>query len=87
MAEKEEKCILMEFDYWNYTPLSIAKYFGSVNLNGVLYVIVGDEHDLVRVDFVGIYKRLGRAKFLEVIKDNYQSSPTELIKIFKNIKQ
>lgn len=87
MAEKEEKCIVMEFGYWNNTPLSIAKYFGSINLNGTLYVIVGDEHDLVRVDFVGIYKRLGRDKFLEIITDNYQATPTELKEIFKNIKQ
>lgn len=87
MAEKEEKCIVMDFGYWNNTPLSIAKFFGSVNLNGTLYVIVGDDHDLVRVDFVGIYKRVGRAKFLEVINDNYQSSPSELKEIFKNITQ
>lgn len=87
MAQKEEKCILMEFDYWNNTQLSIAKYFGSVNLNGALYVIVGDENDLVRVDFVEVYKRVGRAKFLEVITDNYQASPTELKEIFKKIKQ
>ncbi|MDE6267319.1 MAG: hypothetical protein K2M07_08235 [Muribaculaceae bacterium] len=87
MAQKEEKCILMEFDYWNNTPLSIAEYCGGLSLNHTEYVIVGDEHDLVRRDFAEIYARVGRAKFLEVIRDNYQASPTELKELFKNIKQ
>ena len=87
MADKEEKCILMEFDYWNNTPLSMAKYFGGLSLNHTEYVIVGDEYDLVRRDFAEIYERVGRAKFLEVIKDNYQASPTELKELFNNIKQ
>lgn len=76
----------MDFGYWNSSPLSMAKYFGCVNINHTQYVIVGAEHDLVRRDFAEIYERVGRAKFLEVIMDNYQSSPTELKEIFKNIK-
>lgn len=76
----------MVFGYWSNTPLSIAKYFGGINLNRTQYVIVGDEYDLVRRDFAEIYERVGRAMFLEVIKNNYQATPTELKEIFKNIK-
>ncbi len=76
----------MEFGYWNNTPLSAAKYYGGVKLKGHQFLIVGADNDLVRADFVAIYKRVGRAKFLEVIADNYQTSPTELKEIFKQIK-
>ena len=84
MAQKET-CILMEFDYWNNSPLSIAKYYGGINVNSTRYVITDDPYDLIRADFEEYYKHLGREKFLQVIKDNYHTPPQELITIFKSL--
>ena len=43
----------------------------------------GEPADLVRRDFITYYRRLGRERFLEVLKEHQQASDTELKKIFK----
>ena len=43
--------------------------------------------DLVRSDFVKFYRKLGRDKFLEVLKANQKAEDTELIKIYKELIQ
>lgn len=82
---KEEKCIVMDFEYWHNSPLSIAKYYGGIVINKQRYVITDEPYDLIREDFEPFYKKLGREAFLQVIKDNYQVSPSELKIIFKTI--
>ena len=46
----------------------------------------GEPADLVRQDFVKHYRRLGRDRFLEVLKQNQRTSDKELQKIYKEIK-
>lgn len=46
----------------------------------------GEPADLVRKDFVKHYRRLGRDRFLEVLKQNPRTSDKELQKIYKEIK-
>lgn len=46
----------------------------------------GEPADLVRQDFVKHYRRLGRDRFIEVLKQNKRASDKELQKIFKEIK-
>ncbi len=46
----------------------------------------GEPADLVRTDFVKHYRRLGRDRFLELLKANQQTSDKELEKIFKETK-
>ena len=46
----------------------------------------GEPADLVRKDFVTYYKKLGRDKFLDVLKDNQTTDDKELKKIFKSMK-
>lgn len=43
----------------------------------------GEPADLCRRDFVPQYRRLGRDRFLQVLKDNQQASDEELMKIYK----
>ena len=90
--------IAMAEEYWANSQFSVARYTGSVWINGAVYVIVnkagatifelsspkskyyvGDENmaiepgepcDLVRVEWVPIYKKLGRDKFIELIKQD-----------------
>lgn len=46
----------------------------------------GEPADLCRLDFVPTYRRLGRDRFLQVLKEHPQTSHKELKKIFKDIK-
>jgi len=46
----------------------------------------GEPADLCRTDFVKYYKKLGRERFLEVLKENQYTSDDELKKIYKTIK-
>lgn len=46
----------------------------------------GEPADLVRTDFVKHYRRLGRDRFLELLKANQQTSDKELEKIFEETK-
>lgn len=45
----------------------------------------GEPADLCRKDFVKYYRKLGRDKFIEVIKDNGEATPDELMKIYKDL--
>lgn len=50
-------------------------------------IMPGEPADLVRVDFIPIYRRLGRDKFLEVLKNHQTASDVELKAIYKTIKK
>lgn len=45
----------------------------------------GEPADLCRTDFIKYYKKLGRDKFLEVLKDNPTASDEYLMKIYKDL--
>lgn len=88
--------ILMVEEYWANSQLSIARYYGQINFNGHIYVIVnkhgetlieisermdkegkdgkaippGEPADLVLLEWVPVYRRLGRGRVIELIKNN-----------------
>lgn len=87
--------IVMTENYWANSPLSVARYYGKISVDGFDYVIVdkrghdiyecsfeaekagrekaiepGEPCDLCRFDFVPIYRKLGREKFLKFIQEN-----------------
>lgn len=89
-----EKPIVMAEEFWANSQLSIARYYGKIQIDGDEYVIVdkrghdifecsreaekegrekaiepGEPADLCRVDFVPIYRELGRARFLAFLHD------------------
>lgn len=45
----------------------------------------GEPADLCRTDFVKTYRRLGRDRFFEVLKEHPQATDEELKKIFKEL--
>jgi hypothetical protein len=45
----------------------------------------GEPADLVRMDFVPFYRKLGRERFLNVLRDNRTADDKELKVIFKQI--
>ena len=87
--------IVMTEEFWRNSQLSLARFYGRINVFGREYIIVdkrghdifecseeaekagrekaiepGEPCDLCRVDFVPIYRKLGREQFLKFIKEN-----------------
>lgn len=62
--------ILIKEGYWMNSQLSVARFYGGIKFNGEEYVIVPPKNDLILAKWVPVYRKLGRAKFIEVIKKN-----------------
>lgn len=51
--------ILIHPDYWRNSQLSIARFYGGINIEGTLYLIDKPSDYLVREDFVKFVGALG----------------------------
>lgn len=74
----ERSTILYSKDSWLYSPLSIARFYGCIKIDGKLYIICGDKGDLVLDKFVAIYKKMKREDFIKIINENKDLSDKEL---------
>ena len=59
--------ILMTYETWANSQLSIARHTGGVKIFGVFYMIISEYSnrytpDLLRYDWVPVYNKLGREK-------------------------
>ena len=86
--------IAMPEEYWADSHFSIARYYGRIQFNNNLYIIVdkrghtifecsveadklgkekaidpGEPADLVMAQYIPIYRKLGREKFLDWLRD------------------
>ena len=86
--------IAMTEEYWADSHFSIARYYGRIQFNNNLYIIVdkrghtifecsveaeklgkekaidpGEPADLVMAQYIPIYRKLGREKFLNWLQD------------------
>ena len=86
--------LLMTEEYWANSQLSVAKYYGGINLDGREYIIVdklgrdlwecsaiaeregrdkaieaGEPADLILKELQKAYKKLGRDRIIELIKE------------------
>lgn len=104
--------ILMTEEFWKNSYLSIARFYGGINNNGIQYLIInkdgidlaelsnphskhyisgsmaippGEPADLVRKDFIKYYKKLGREKFIEVLKLNKNATIKQLKNVFNSM--
>lgn len=56
--------ILMTEDYWANSPFSIARYYGTIRMRGVLYIIVNKEgKDVFQLSIEA--EKAGREKTIE----------------------
>lgn len=78
----EIKTILFTKENWLNSQLSIARFYGGLRLGGHEYLIIPDSGDLLREDFIKYYKKLGRERFIEIMKANNQASEKELKAIY-----
>ena len=70
----EQTPILMTYEYWANSQLSIARHTGGLKINGVFYMIISEHSnrytpDLLRYDWVPVYTKLGREKTIGLIKN------------------
>lgn len=54
---KDHRPFVMSPDFWLNSQLSVAKYYGGCDYNGVKYVIVPSTCDMVRFDCLDIYHK------------------------------
>ena len=59
--------ILMTAECWMNSQLSIARYTGSIRINGVEYIVASS--DLLRKDWLPVYTKLGRDRTIGLINN------------------
>jgi hypothetical protein len=80
-------------EYWKNSPMSPAKNFGGIRINGTKFVIV-NEHgktlfetsidanepaDLIDERYIKLYKMYGRQAFLDLLSElEHEPTPTEM---------
>ena len=75
-------------EYWivNKEGKDLFQCAAEAKKSGREYVIMpGEPCDLVRKDFIPFYRKLGREKFLAVLKDHLRTDDKELKAIYKEL--
>jgi hypothetical protein len=75
----------MTKEFWMNNQLSIARFHGGMTQGSKTWLIIPPLYDLVRQDFIKYYCKLGRGKFIEVLKEHSQATDKELETIFKEL--
>lgn len=60
--------ILIHPDYWRNSQLSIARFYGAINIDGTLYLLDGKNDYLVRSDFAKYVSDLGMPTVVKAVK-------------------
>lgn len=78
--------ILMPAEFWMNSQLSVARHYGGIKIDGVQYVVVGT--DLLREDWVPVYKKLGRERTIGLIKNGTSLEVAkQMLKAKENVEQ
>ena len=67
-TEREMSAILMHPDYWRYSQLSIARFYGGITIQGETYLVDGKTNYLVRSDFTTYVSELGMPTVEKAVK-------------------
>lgn len=76
--------ILMTKEVWLNSQFSIARFYGGIHINGIRYIIMGSEQDLVNNDFAKYYHKLGRDRFIQVLEQHKYASKTSVAQAMRN---
>ena len=60
--------LIMAKDFWINSQLSIARFYGGISISGKEYRIVKGSDDLVLKSLMLAYRKLGRDKIIELVK-------------------
>ena len=81
--------ILITYERWANSQLSIARHSGGMNINGKEYLLISEHSnrytpDLLRFDWVPVYTKLGREKTIGLINNGTSLSVAkQMIKVKK----
>jgi len=75
--------IFIPQDTWLKSPLSIARHYGGIRIEGQEFYIEGT--DLVHNDFIPFLRKLGRKRFLAILRDNPQLPNPDLKRIMQAV--
>ena len=75
---------MMTKEYWLASQLSVAKYAGGCKAFGHEYLVMQLTADLLRTDFIPMYKNLGRERFLQMLKDNPAINDADLKRMMQD---
>jgi hypothetical protein len=56
-------------DVWQHSQLSLVVASGGAKINGKYYFVVGEQNDLVREDFVQVFRHTQRNRFYQVLSE------------------
>ena len=60
--------IIVTKEFWMSNQLSIARFYGRIKFEGYEFLILPPKDDLVREDWIPIYKTLGRERTINMVK-------------------
>lgn len=81
--DKNQTVVMMAKEFWLASQLSVAKYSGGCQAWGHEYLVMPQTYDLLRSDFIPQYRKLGRERFLQLLKDHPSESATDLKRIMQ----
>ena len=81
--DKNQTVVMMTKEFWLGSQLSVAKYSGGCRVWGHEYLVMPQSYDLLRSDFIPQYRKLGRERFLQLLKDHPSESDTDLKRIMQ----
>ena len=77
--------VLITKECWMNCQLSIARFSGGFTSGGKMWILIPQANDLVRSDFVKYYVKIGRDRFMAVLKEHLYHTDKELISVFKEL--
>ena len=70
--------VMMTKEYWMASQLSVARFYGGCRAFGHHYTIIPQSKDLLRDDFIEFFTKLGRGRFIQMLKDHSVIPDAEL---------
>ena len=77
--------VMMTKEYWTASQLSVARFTGGCKAWGHEYLVLPQSGDLLRTDFIPLYMKLGRDKFMETLKFYPHADDKTLKQHMKNL--
>ncbi len=76
--------VVIDYHYWINSQMSVARHFGGICINGKTYIIHKRTLDLVREDWMKVYKRAGAEETLRLAVECRNA--TEALRVWKERK-
>ena len=76
--------IMMTKEYWMNSQLSVARFTLGCIVWGHEYLVDPPSGDMLRKDFISFYAKLGRDRFMQMLKDNPAVNDADLKRMMQD---